>query len=239
MVPLRLLRPLTTAGLTLALVSCQTNISQGMKVYPLSRTQPHDGLAVVNQPDGYGVHIWLDTDTRQAGVCQPLWNADPARLFNGNGSAPFSSGLASREEFFEVVRNGEVARQLRHETEALCKTRAPKASFQWREPPKQADQVVIEELPALGARDLWPDPSQLRSDEQQMQPLAAALQAARAIAVEHPSQLIGDLAARGLQHHIAELLPHIAKCAGPVAAGVARCCRGSGHDRPAVAPIIS
>ena len=168
MVPLRLLRPLTTAGLTLALVSCQTNISQGMKVYPLSRTQPHDGLAVVNQPDGYGVHIWLDTDTRQAGVCQPLWNADPARLFNGNGSAPFSSGLASREEFFEVVRNGEVARQLRHETEALCKTRAPKASFQWREPPKQADQVVIEELPALGARDLWPDPSQLRSDEQQM-----------------------------------------------------------------------
>ena len=156
MVPLRLLRPLTTAGLTLALVSCQTNISQGMKVYPLSRTQPHDGLAVVNQPDGYGVHIWLDTDTRQAGVCQPLWNADPARLFNGNGSAPFSSGLASREEFFEVVRNGEVARQLRHETEALCKTRAPKASFQWREPPKQADQVVIEELPALGARDLWP-----------------------------------------------------------------------------------
>ena len=57
MVPLRLLRPLTTTGLMLALVSCQTNISQGMRVYPLSRTQPHDGLAVVNQPDGYGVHI--------------------------------------------------------------------------------------------------------------------------------------------------------------------------------------
>ena len=168
MVPLRLLRPLTTTGLMLALVSCQTNISQGMRVYPLSRTQPHDGLAVVNQPDGYGVHIWLDTDTRQAGVCQPLWNADPARLFNGNGSAPFSSGLASRDEFFDVVSNGEVMRQLRRETEALCKTRAPKASFQWREPPKQADQVVIEELPPLGARDLWPDPSQLRSDEQQM-----------------------------------------------------------------------
>ena len=47
MVPLRLLRPLTTTGLMLALVSCQTNISQGMRVYPLSRTQPHDGLAVV------------------------------------------------------------------------------------------------------------------------------------------------------------------------------------------------
>ena len=61
-----------------------------------------------------------------------------------------------------------MASQLRRETEALCKTRAPKANFQWREPPKQADQVEIEELPALGARDLWPDPSQLRSDEQQM-----------------------------------------------------------------------
>ena len=78
MVPLRLLRPLTTTGLMLALVSCQTNISQGMRVYPLSRTQPHDGLAVVNQPDGYGVHIWLDTDTRQAGVCHPYfdWTAE-------------------------------------------------------------------------------------------------------------------------------------------------------------------
>ena len=168
MVPLRLLRPLTASGLTLALVSCQTNDATGMRVYALSRTEPHDGLAVVNQPDGYGIHIFLETDTETAGVCQPRWLPDPARLFNGNGSTPFSSGLASRQEFFEVVRNGEVARQLRRETEALCKTRAPKASFQWREPPKQADQVVIEELPALGARDLWPDPSQLRSDERQM-----------------------------------------------------------------------
>jgi hypothetical protein len=168
MVPLRLLRPLTASGLTLALVSCQTNDATGMRVYALSRTEPNDGLAVVNQPDGYGVHIWLDTDTRQAGICQPLWNADPARLFNGNGSAPFSSGLASRKEFFEVVRNSEVSRQLQRETEALCKTRAPEATFEWREPPKQADQVVIEELPPLGARDLWPNPSQVRRDEQQI-----------------------------------------------------------------------
>ena len=43
MVPLRLLRPLTTVGLTLALVSCQTNITQGMRVYPLSRTHPMTG----------------------------------------------------------------------------------------------------------------------------------------------------------------------------------------------------
>ena len=76
--------------------------------------------------------------------------------------------LASRKEFFEVVRNGEVSRQLQRETEALCKSRAREATFQWREPPKQADQVVIEELPPLGARDLWPNPSQVRRDEQQI-----------------------------------------------------------------------
>ena len=138
------------------------------KVFPLQRYSPHDGLAVVNQPDGYGLHIFLETDTSDPERCEPRWLPDPARLFNGNGTTPFSSGLASREEFFDVVSNGEVSRQLRRETEALCKTRAPKATFQWREPPKQADQVVIEELPPLGARDLWPNPSQVRRDEQQM-----------------------------------------------------------------------
>ena len=161
-------RGLALAGVMVLLGCTAPAEPPSWRVMPLQRYAPHDGLAVVNQPDGYGVHIWLDTDTRQAGICQPLWNADPARLFNGNGSAPFSSGLASREEFFDVVGNDEVSRQLRRETEALCKTRAPNATFQWREPPKQDDQVVIEELPPLGARDLWPNPSQVRSDEQQM-----------------------------------------------------------------------
>ena len=41
MVPLRLLRPLTASGLTLALVSCQTNDATGMRVYALSRTEPN------------------------------------------------------------------------------------------------------------------------------------------------------------------------------------------------------
>ncbi len=43
MVPLRLLRPLTTTGLMLALVSCQTNISQGMRVYPSAARSPTTG----------------------------------------------------------------------------------------------------------------------------------------------------------------------------------------------------
>lgn len=42
-------------------------------IYPLQRQQPHDGLAVVNQPDGYGLHLWLETDTRQPGRCSPRW----------------------------------------------------------------------------------------------------------------------------------------------------------------------
>ena len=64
---------------------------------------PHDGLAVVNQPDGYGLHIFLETDTSDPAMCRPRWLPDPARLFNGNGSTPFSSGLATRAEFFAAV----------------------------------------------------------------------------------------------------------------------------------------
>ena len=69
------------------------------RLFPLQRHSPHDGVAVVNQPDGYGLHIYLETDTSFPGVCRPRWLPDPARLFNGNGSTPFSSGLATREEF--------------------------------------------------------------------------------------------------------------------------------------------
>jgi hypothetical protein len=153
--------------LVVLLGACQHN-TPGLKVYPLSRTEPHDAIAVVNQPDGYGLHIWIDADTRTTGMCKPRWNADPARLFNGNGSAPFSSGLASREEFFQVVRNKRVQQLLRSESEALCNARAPKASFQWVEPPTQESEVVIEPLPPLDRADLLPDTSALRREERQM-----------------------------------------------------------------------
>jgi hypothetical protein len=82
-------------------------------IYPLPRRVPHDGLAVVSQPDGYGLHIWIETDTRRQGLCQPRWTPDAARLFNGNGSAPFSAGLAPRQEFFDAVARQDVRRALR------------------------------------------------------------------------------------------------------------------------------
>ena len=113
------------AGLALMLLGCvPAQRRASWSIYPLQRSQPHDGLAVVSQPDGYGVHLWLATDTTQAGVCRPRWLADPARLFNGNGTAPFSSGLATRAEFFAVVARKDVQRALRRELEALCKARA-------------------------------------------------------------------------------------------------------------------
>ena len=166
MVPLRFSAPLLGAALLL-LSACQ-HVTPAMKVYPLSRREPHDGLAVVNQPDGYGLHIWIDTDTSQQGLCRPRWNADAARLFNGNGSAPFSSGLASRQEFFQAVRNGRVNKQLKRESEALCKARAPRASFSWSEPPRQESEVQVEPLPPLEGNDLLPNPSSLRREEQRM-----------------------------------------------------------------------
>lgn len=137
-------------------------------VYPLQRRTPHDGLAVVNQPDGFGLHIWIDTDTSQSGVCQPRWSPDAARLFNGNGSAPFSSGLATREEFFAAVARGEVRSALRRESEALCRSRDPRRSFRWLEPPRRAEEVTAESFPLLQEEDLLSDPKAVEEQENRL-----------------------------------------------------------------------
>ena len=128
------------------------------RLFPLQRHVPHDGVAVVNQPDGYGLHIYLETDTSFPGVCRPRWLPDPARLFNGNGSTPFSSGLASRQEFFEVVARRDVTKALRQELEALCKARAPEATWQWVAPPRSEREVIPVRLPALEEEDLLTNP---------------------------------------------------------------------------------
>ncbi len=140
-------------------------------IYELQRRVPHDGLAVVSQPDGYGLHIWVDTDTSQQGVCQPRWSPDPARLFNGNGSAAFSSGLATRDEFFAAVSRADVSRALRRQSEALCKARAPRSSYRWVEPPRKAGDVKASSFPLLEGPDLISDPNEvLRREDQLLNP---------------------------------------------------------------------
>jgi hypothetical protein len=141
------------------------------KTFPLQRQQPHDGLAVVNQPDGYGLHIWLETDTRQRGLCRPRWLPDASRLFNGNGSAPFSSGLATRGEFFEAMGRREVRQAARRELEALCRERAPRSSWQWLEPPLREQDVTHEPLPLLEEKDLLPDPKKVKAMEDALGPM--------------------------------------------------------------------
>ena len=128
------------------------------RLFPLERHFPHDGVAVVNQPDGYGLHIYLETDTSFHGVCRPRWLPDPARLFNGNGSTPFSSGLATREEFFDAVARRDVRGLLKSELKALCQARAPEDRWQWIEPPRNDNQVVPVQLPSLEEEDLLTNP---------------------------------------------------------------------------------
>ena len=128
------------------------------RLFPLERYSPHDGVAVVNQPDGYGLHIYLETDTSFPGVCRPRWLPDPARLFNGNGSTPFSSGLATRQEFFDAVARSDVRALLKGELKALCLARAPEDRWQWTEPPRKEDQVVPVQLPSLEEEDLLTNP---------------------------------------------------------------------------------
>ena len=143
----------------LALASCLgAQQRASWKVFPLQRRTPHDGLAVVSQPDGFGLHLFLETNSDDPAVCTPRWFPDAARLFNGNGTAPFSAGLAPREEFFAAVRRRDVRRALRKELKALCQQRAPEARWQWDSPPLTEAEVVPVQLPALEQEDLLTNP---------------------------------------------------------------------------------
>ena len=146
-------------GVSLLLAACGApKEPPSWRLFPLQRYVPHDGVAVVSQPDGYGIHIYLETDTSFAGVCRPRWLPDPARLFNGNGSTPFSSGLATRKEFFDAVSRRDVRALLEKELEALCEARAPDERWQWTEPPLSEDQVLPVQLPSLEEEDLLTNP---------------------------------------------------------------------------------
>ena len=83
---------------------------------------------------------------------------DPARLFNGNGTTPFSSGLATRAEFFKAVERSDVIDALQRELQALCQERAPEARWQWDSPPLTEAEVVPVQLPALEQEDLLTNP---------------------------------------------------------------------------------
>lgn len=161
----RVLTMVVMAGL---LSACAQKKATTWKIFPLQRNTPHDGLAVVSQPDGYGVHLYLETDTSDPAVCAPRWLPDPARLFNGNGSAPFSSGLAPRSEFFAAVSWREVRNTLKKELEALCKLRAPQARWQWLEPPLKPSELTPVSLPALEYPDLLTDPVEEKEREDKL-----------------------------------------------------------------------
>ncbi|MCT4363883.1 MULTISPECIES: hypothetical protein [Synechococcaceae] len=162
----------TLAGTALLLASCTpSHQSASWRIFPLQRQQPHDGLAVASQPDGYGLHLWLETDTTTRGVCRPRWLPDATRLFNGNGSAPFSSGLATRPEVFEAYGRRDVRQALRRELEALCETRAPRSRWEWSDPPRRLEELKVEPLPPLKEEDLLPDPEQVRQQEEALAPI--------------------------------------------------------------------
>ena len=170
------LRPALPGGTALAALAIGLGLNGCMPaqlrpswtVYPLERHQRHDGLAVVSQPDGYGLHIWIETDTTTPGVCQPRWIVDAARLFNGNGTAPFGSGLAPRQEFFAAVARADVRRAQRQQSQALCLERAPRSSFRWQEPPHSPQEVKTESFPLLEQSDLLSDPAAVQEQEDQL-----------------------------------------------------------------------
>ncbi|WP_371734039.1 hypothetical protein [Synechococcus sp. CCY 9618] len=137
-------------------------------VYPLPRHQPDDGLAVVNRPGGEGLHIWIETDTSQPGLCRPRWIPDPARLRGGNGPHPSSFGLAPREEFFQAQERGPVRLALRRQAEGLCRRRAPRSVFVWEPPPRSAADYRPPVLPLLEEPELLSTPRAIRRAEKKL-----------------------------------------------------------------------
>jgi len=138
------------------------------RVFPLPRHAPHDGLAVVTRPGGEGLHVFLDTDTRHAGSCAPRWHVEAARLRDGDGPTPTSSGRVAAAEFFAALGRGRVRQALRREMEALCRTRAPGRWFVWREPPRSPAQVSLDPLPPLEEAQLLSHPTAVRRAEKQL-----------------------------------------------------------------------
>ncbi|MEB3200674.1 MAG: hypothetical protein VKK62_09140, partial [Synechococcaceae cyanobacterium] len=93
---------------------------------------------------------------------------DAARLFNGNGSAPFSSGLATRQEFYAAMQRSPVRWALRRQMEALCRLRSPRSDFVWTEPPRHPSQFRPTPLASLEEQHLLSDPKAIQRAEQQL-----------------------------------------------------------------------
>ncbi|MEB3242841.1 MAG: hypothetical protein VKO44_04320 [Cyanobacteriota bacterium] len=161
-------------GLALPLAGCvPARERASWRVYELPRQRPGDGLAVVSRPRGEGLHLWLDVNTSENGVCSPRWNPDGARLRDGNGERPTSMGRAPREEFFEAIGHGRVRLALRRQMEELCRQLAPASVFRWQPPPRTALQLAPERPPMLEAEDVLSHPTAVRRAEKQLlgQPL--------------------------------------------------------------------
>ena len=138
------------------------------RVFPLMRHTPGDGLAVVNGPNGAGIHIWLDPDTETAGICRPRWNPDPARLSGGDGPTPSSSGRAPRQEFYAALRRGPVRWALRRQMAQLCHQRAPARRFQWQAPPRSDADFLPVLHPLVEEEHLLSNPTAARRAEKQL-----------------------------------------------------------------------
>ena len=55
----------------------------------------------------------------------------------------------------------DVRRALRRELQALCAARAPKARWQWSEPPRNPREIRVQTFPLVEEQDLLPPPSEV------------------------------------------------------------------------------
>jgi hypothetical protein len=155
--------------LSLVLGGCQPAAQRSSgRVFPLPRRHADDALAVVTRPGGEGLQIWLDPDTDTAGVCQPRWNPDAARLRGGDGPRPVAAGRAPRQEFYAAMARGEVRWQLRRLVASVCRRVAPERTFRWSEPPRSAAEFRAPLLPMREERHRRSHPNAIRRAEKRL-----------------------------------------------------------------------
>ena len=122
-------------GLIVFLMGCGAPAPQeeppSWKVFALKRYTAHDGLAVVNQPDGYG-STFTQKLTRALRICRPRWLPDQPGCSTATAH-PFSSALP-RVLSFAAVERPDVIEALQTELQALCLAELQKP-WEWIQPP--------------------------------------------------------------------------------------------------------
>jgi len=133
-----------------SLVGCRPSVGASWAIYPLPHHAYHDELAVVNQPDGFGLHIWLETTQASWTLGTTLVSRCPLARSTATGAHRSARvGPPGRSSRGCGTPRPDVLRVLESELEAPCAARLRGAEGIWVVPPRSSEEAVTKSLPLL------------------------------------------------------------------------------------------